>query len=118
MLTVRDRLQRVSFCRQRVYWTDQQWRRFLFTDESNYNPINRKTCIFVKRFAHEKYRNIMLQKQVQGGGGSVDIWDCFTVSGTGVCHIYSDRMNQRGYIQTLEVCYCAHSFVLFFTRFF
>ena len=44
----------------------------------------------------------MLQSRVQGGGGSIGIWDCLTYDGIGLCNLYQGKMDQFGYIDTLR----------------
>ena len=45
-----------------------------------------------------------MQHRQQGGGGSVDIWGCFSHKGIGFCELYKGRINQYNYKNTLEMC--------------
>jgi hypothetical protein len=58
----------------------------------------------VKRYKHEKFLDRFLQPRIQGGGGSAGVWACFSHKGTGVSNVYSGRINQYRYIDTLENC--------------
>ena len=88
LLTVKDRLKR------------RKWSNF----ESNFEVFNRKGRVFVKRYHSEKFDNKFVVPRLQGGGGSAGIWGCFSFRGTGVCNVYTGRINQYSYISTLENC--------------
>ena len=66
--------------------------------------MNRKSKVLIKRFKSEKYSNRFVVPRLQGGDGSVDIWGCFNFNGVGVCNIYTVRINQHTYKETLENC--------------
>lgn len=102
MLTVRDRLRRYLWCKKRLNWSHREWSRWIFSDESNYNLVNRKTAPRVRRFVHEKYHKNFLSGKKTGGGGSIGIWGCIHKNGVGAAQIYSNRMTGALYIETLE----------------
>ncbi len=104
LLTIKDRIKRLNWCRQRQYWTVDKWSTVLFSDESNFEVFNRKGKVWVKRLKHEKYLPRFITPRLQGGGGSAGIWGCFSHAGTGVSRIYTGRINQYLYIDTLEEC--------------
>jgi transposase len=102
LLSVLDRRRRVKWCIERKNWTHQQWSRVIFSDESNFQIVNRKTRPFVRRFSNEKYNSRFVQKTIQAGGGSIGVWGCFAGTGIGDCKVYSGRMNSILYKETLE----------------
>ena len=102
MLTILDRIKRRKWCKERLNWSIEDWSKVIFSDESNFEVINRKSRIIVKRKANEKYNKRYVVPRVQGGGGSVGIWGCISFKGTGCCKVYSGRMNQFMYKETLE----------------
>jgi hypothetical protein len=87
-----------------LHWTVEVLANVIFSDESNLEVINRKSRIFVKRLRSEKYEPRFCTPCVQGGGGSAGIWGCISHKGTGVCQIYTGRINQYTYKTTLENC--------------
>ena len=99
-----DRIKRRKWAKERLSWTDQDWAKVIFLDESNFEVFNRKGKVFVRRFANQKYLNKMCVPRLQGGGGSVGIWGCFSFEGTGVNSIYTGRINQEVYQNVLENC--------------
>ena len=56
----------------------------------------------MKRFKWEKYSTRYCQPRTQGGGGSAGVWGCISHKGTGVCQVYTGRINQFSYKETLE----------------
>ena len=94
LITVKDRLNRLNWCRRRQHWTVEQWSRVIFS-ESNFKVFNRKGRVWVKRLKAEKYLPKFITPRLRGGGGSGGIWGCFSYAGTGVNNIYTGRINQQ-----------------------
>ena len=80
----------------------EQWKMIIFSDESNFEIINRKNKRFVRRKNTEKYLKQHIQSRIQKGGGSVGIWGCISESGVDCHKIYEGRLNQYGYCDILE----------------
>lgn len=102
MLSVADRKKRHKWCKARRNCTHTQWSRVIFSDESNFQIVNRKTRPYVRRFRNEKFNSRHIQKNLQAGGGSVGVWGCVAGSGAGDCKLYSGRMNSDFYLEVLE----------------
>ena len=85
-------------------WSVKQCAKVIWSDEANFQVVNRKGRIYVKRFATEKYSDRFLQHRRQGDGGSVGIWSCFSHKGIGFCELYEGRINQYTYKNTSESC--------------
>ena len=56
----------------------------------------------MRRLDSEKYDRRMCVPRLQGGGGSVGIWGCFSLNGTGVSSIYTGRINQYAYMEVFD----------------
>ncbi len=102
LLSKEDKKKRLKWCLERKNWAFEKWSSVLFSDESNFQLVNRKTTARVRRFKNEKYESRFIKQRVQAGGGSVGIWGAISSNGTGVCQVYSGRMDQYLYIDTLE----------------
>jgi transposase len=102
LLTRMDRARRLAWCKERVNWTYQQWAKVIFSDESNFQLVNRKNRQLVRRFANEKYDSRFVSRRVQAGGGSIGIWGCINYNGFGLCYTYTNRLNQVTYLDILE----------------
>ena len=68
-----DKQRRLKWCRERRYWTIEQWKNIMWSNESNFELINCKSNIAVKRMTHEKYYARYIRPTVQSGGGSIGI---------------------------------------------
>jgi hypothetical protein len=102
LLTERDRQIRLEWCQERRNWSYSKWANVIFSDESNFQLINRKASPSVRRFQSEKYDPKFVKGRVQGGGGSIGIWGCISAAGTGCCFVYQNRMDQHQYLEVLE----------------
>ncbi|MDQ5930221.1 MAG: hypothetical protein QG594_2008 [Bacteroidota bacterium] len=102
LLTKKHMIKRFNWCRDRLHWDVEQWSKVIFSDESNYELVNRKSKIRVKRLRNEAYNPRFCQPRLQGGGGSVGIWGCISHKGTGISEVYTGRINQHLYKNTLE----------------
>lgn len=101
-LTYLDRKARLKWCKERADWSVERWKLVIFSDESNYEVLNRKNRLRFWRKKSLKYSPGFTQGVIQGGGGSVGIWGCITGQGAGVEHIYDERMNQYTYRDVLD----------------
>lgn len=97
-----DLVRRRNWCKERLHWTVDDWSKVIFSDESNFEVINRKNRVIVKRYQYEKYKKQFCVPRIQKGGGSVGIWGCISYKGPGQCNVYTGRMNQFTYKETIE----------------
>lgn len=102
LLTQRHVDNRLAWCIARKDWTYAKWANVIFSDESNYQLINRKTTPKVRRLPDEKYDPKFVKKKVQGGGGSIGIWGCIGELGAGFCATYTGTLNASRYESILE----------------
>ena len=61
-----NRLQR---CYEHLDWLVKDWSDIIFSDESNYEVLNRKNQIYIRRFRNDRTRFERSQKRVHKGGG-------------------------------------------------
>jgi hypothetical protein len=59
--------------------------------------MNRKAKFWFWRKKNPSTRFSFIRSRTQGGGGSVGIWGCINVSGTGMTTIYNGRLNSERY---------------------
>ena len=102
LLTLRDRIRRYKWCKERLNWPVEKWAKVIWSDESNYQVVNRKSQVIVKRLRSERFLPRYCQAVVQAGGGSAGIWGCISHKGTGCCEVYTGRIDQYRYAETLE----------------
>lgn len=104
MLSIKDRLNRMKFCRRHLKWTIDDWKKVIFSDESNFEVLKRKSKVLCRRKQNEKFLPRHIVPRLQGGGGSIGIWGCFSFKGTGNCKTYTGRVDQFKYQDILQEC--------------
>ena len=102
LLKPSDKTKRKQFCKKKLAMSNDQLRRIIFSDESNFTVINRKNRVIIRRRHNEKFHSRFIVPRLQNGGGSVGIWGCITCDGPGLSFLYDGRMNGERYIETLE----------------
>lgn len=80
----------------------QMWSRIVWSDESHIELVNRKNRAYVRRYPYEKDKPFNFQRRLQGGGGSVSVWGCFTAAGPGPILFYDGRLNAARYTTILD----------------
>jgi transposase len=94
---IRVRTRRL-WCNRMQLWNADQWARVIRSDESHFELVNRVNRTFVRRTAKEKDCAFNFRPRLQGGGGSVSVWGCFTASGPGPILFYEGRLNRFRYV--------------------
>ena len=67
------------------------------------------TCLIInqdllasEKLASDKYKERFCIPRVQGVGGSIGIWECISHKGIGFQNIYTERIYQYNFKETLE----------------
>ena len=66
-ITPAQRRTRVAWCCEHLSWSVNDWSNVVFTDESNYEILNRKNQIYIRRFRHGPTRFELSQQRVHRG---------------------------------------------------
>ena len=98
----RQRNKRLEFARMHKDWKAEDWAKVIFSDESNFQLLPTPGRLMVWRKPGEAYKPECLAPTVKHGGGSVMIWGCFSMAGTGRIRLCEGRMNQKTYKEVLE----------------
>ena len=64
---------RVAWCYEHLSWSVNDWSNVVFMDESNYEILNRKNRIYIRRFRHDPTRFQRSQQRVYRGGGIINV---------------------------------------------
>ena len=70
-ITPTQRRNRLSCCYDYLNWSINDWSNVSFSDESNFEVLNRKSRISILRFRNDRTRFERLQKRVHKGDGIV-----------------------------------------------
>lgn len=76
------RKRRLDWCQERKDWSNQQWAKVMFSDESIFELIPGRRA-FVRRRKGEKFHYDCLVSTVKHGGCKVQVWGCLAASGVG-----------------------------------
>ena len=102
-LSPRDIRQRLDFAIRHQYWTLEDWKHIIWSDETKINRLESNG----RKWAWKKRGdNILADHHVQGtmkfGGGNLMMWACMTAQGIGyTCRIYH-RMDAEVYMDILD----------------
>ena len=72
-ITPAQRCPRVPCCYEHLSWSVNDWSNVVFTDESNYEILNRKNRIYIRLFRHDPTRFQRSQQRVHRGGGIINV---------------------------------------------
>ena len=70
---------RRAFCRRHVRWTRHQWSQVLFSDESRFTMNHNDGRLRVWRSPGQRFIDATVQEKVAFGGGSVMVWEGFSL---------------------------------------
>ena len=70
-ITPSQKRNRLQWCYEHLDWSVKDWSNIIFSDESNYEVLNRKNRIYIRRFHNDRTRFERSQKRVHKGGGIV-----------------------------------------------
>jgi transposase len=93
---------RLAWCAEHQLWSADQWQKVIWSDESHFQLVNRCNRVYIRRMSHEGNQPFNFQSRVQGGGGQVSVWGCFSAAGPGPLVCYEGRLNSARYISTIR----------------
>ena len=98
----RNRKARLRFAKEHKDWTEEQWGRVLWSDESKFNVRAPDGARYVRRMEGESLRLNCLRGTVKhGGGGNIMVWGCMTAKGVGRITQVRGTMKHDQYIDIL-----------------
>lgn len=99
--TAVSRKNRRIWCRQKKNWGMERWGKVLFSDECRFELYSRRR-IRVRRTPTEKFLPECLSSAVQQGGGSIMVWGCISMKGTGFIRFTDGSIDSKEYIETMK----------------
>jgi len=100
LITQRNRIIRLAWAREHLEWTDEQWERVLWSDESPY-VLRFKGKQIVWRRHNERYLVKNCVATVKHDD-KIMVWGSFAASGVGILHRIHGIMDQHVYRNLLE----------------
>ena len=73
-LRLANKKKRLIWAKEHRHWTEEDWKKELWTDESKFEVFGSHRRTFVRRRTGEKMLEECLMPSVKPGGGNVMVW--------------------------------------------
>lgn len=101
LLTTKMKTARLEWAKKYVKWTEIDWRKVLFSDESKFNLFGSDGIQYVRRRTGERLSENCIQRTVKHPAGQM-IWGCFSYYGVGELAFVQGMVNSVAYKKILE----------------
>lgn len=101
LLTARHKARRLQWCQQHANWTQDDWSRVLYTDETPLHLVQTSQRRYYRSRRGAGHVQIV-QPRVQGGGGSCMVWSGFSSLGVLPLHQFHGNVTAQSYIAALD----------------
>lgn len=102
LLTAKDRWRRLAWAIEHREWTQDDWNKVCFLDESKFNLVGSDGMRWCRRKDGDALKDQYVKPRVQQGGGHVMVWGCITRHGFGRISRCIGKINAAAYIETLD----------------
>ena len=102
LLFVSYRKKRLVFALKYQYWTMEDWKRILWSDETKINRIGSDEQEYVWKRKGKRLTSREVQGIVKFGGESLMVWGCIWWNGVGVSSEMKGWMDAEQYVAILE----------------
>jgi len=101
-LSKKHRKERMDFALTHQYWTVEDWKKVVWSDETKINRLGSDGRKWVWKKAGEDLSDRLVQGTKKFGGGSLMVWGCMLWDGVGYACKIDGRMDGDLYIKILE----------------
>jgi hypothetical protein len=102
LLTKRYRQKQLDWALAHKDWTVEDWKRFIWSDETKINRLGSDGKKWAWKKAGEKLSDRLVEGTLKFGGGSIMVWGCMTWDGVGNTCKIDGRMDGNLYVSILE----------------
>ena len=102
LLRIGNKKKRLQWAIDHQNWTEGDWGKVLWTDESKFELFGQRRRIYIRRTTKEKMIPECLVPTIKHGGGSVMVWGCFSSAGVGDLVKIEGIMKKEQYKTILE----------------
>ena len=100
-ITPTQRRNHLTWCYDHLNWSINDWSNVIFSDESNFEVLNRKNRIYIRRFRNDRIRFERSRNRVHKDGG-IGIWSYIMCHARRSFVIFRGRLNSIKYIDILD----------------
>jgi transposase len=101
-LTEANRKKRYEWAKTHKDWTVDDWKKVIFSDESPFQLFQDGGKIYVRRRVGEELLDECVRPTVKHGGGTIQVWGCFSWFGAGPLYRITDTLTGVKYRQILK----------------
>ena len=102
LISKKNKAARLTYAEAHVLWSDNDWDKVYFSDESKFNLVGSDGRQFVRRVTGNRLNPKCVKKSVKFGGGSVMVWGMFSSEGVGPLLRINGTVNANVYRNILE----------------
>jgi len=102
LLSKKNRRSRLNFAKTHLHWTEHDWKKVIWSDESKFSLFKSDGIVYVRRPANQRLNPKYTCPTVKHGGGSVMVWGCFSGYGMGPLYKIEGIMDRFKYKDILE----------------
>lgn len=97
LLTQKQMKKRLEWARMYEKWSPKDWECVVWSDESPFTLFQGSRSQYVRRGVGERFEQECIQPTVKYGGGKIQVWGCFHVSGVGPLVNIEGKMDANAY---------------------
>jgi transposase len=101
LLTKKMRKQRLIWAKKFKNWSETDWRRVMFSDESKFNLYGSDGIHYVRRRSGERLSDTCISPTVKHPAGQM-VWGCFSYHGVGQLAFIDGTVNAKVYKKILR----------------
>lgn len=95
------KVQRLQWAKEHRNWSEKQWNKVIFSDESKFNMHGSDGKQYVRRRPGEAYHPDCITTTVKHPESQM-VWGCISSHGVGRLHFVKGTVNAAAYIDILE----------------